>query len=93
MLDAFHDGDIPPPESPDRHQDGPAYRMGAIRETFEETGILLAKDREGKLVQLDQTERDRMRKKVHGSEVKFSEWLETVGCKADTGKNASHHRS
>ncbi|KAF4497347.1 NUDIX family hydrolase [Fusarium agapanthi] len=42
-LDPYHDGIIPAEESPERHHDGLAYRIGAIRETFEETGILLAK--------------------------------------------------
>ncbi|KAF7559243.1 hypothetical protein G7046_g4924 [Stylonectria norvegica] len=81
-LDAFHDGVIPAPDEPGRHVDGLAYRMGAVRETFEETGILLAK-KDGQLVDLPIEERDAARKKIHGNQVKFSDFLESVGAVAD----------
>ncbi|CAK7562555.1 MAG: hypothetical protein SEPTF4163_000403 [Sporothrix epigloea] len=43
-LSAFHEGsDIPAVESPGRHKDGPSYRIAAIRETFEESGVLMAR--------------------------------------------------
>lgn len=83
-LDAFHDGDIPAPDSQDRHRDGPAYRLGAIRECFEETGILLAK-KDGRLVDFTQEERDEARKKIHGSKIKFADWLKSIGAEADLG--------
>lgn len=83
-LDAFHDGDIPAPGTQDRHRDGPAYRLGAIRECFEETGILLAK-KDGRLVDLPQQERDEARKKIHGSQIKFADWLQLIGAEADLG--------
>jgi 8-oxo-dGTP pyrophosphatase MutT (NUDIX family) len=83
-LDAFHDGAIPEPDSPERHVDGAAYRMGAIRETFEETGILLA-TKDGALVNLSAEQRDEARKKIHGNKVKFGEFLESIGAVADTG--------
>ncbi|GAB0142200.1 hypothetical protein EsHS_00002760 [Epichloe bromicola] len=63
-LDPFHDGRVPAPGSPERHRDGPAYRMGAIRETFEETGILLA-TRDGALVNLSAEEKDEARRNIH----------------------------
>lgn len=87
-LDPFHDGSIPAVDAPDRHQDGPSYRIGAIRETFEETGILLAKrkDGSGELVSLEAAERDEARKKIHGNQVKFTDWVESVGGVLDTGK-------
>lgn len=46
-LSPFHEGalPLPPAGSPDRHRDSPAYRLAAIRETFEESGILLARRR------------------------------------------------
>ncbi|KAF1955091.1 hypothetical protein CC80DRAFT_549807 [Byssothecium circinans] len=87
-LSAFHDGPIPLISSPDRHQDGPAYRLAAIRETFEESGILLAKSkRTGKLVsaeELGDTEREEGRRAVHKGEVRFGELLERWGLVADT---------
>ena len=86
-LDAFHDGDIPAVDSPERHQDGLAYRIGAIRETFEETGILLAKkkDGSGELVSLENGDREAARKKIHGNQVKFAEWVDSIGGIPDTG--------
>ncbi|CAM1504427.1 Fc.00g020180.m01.CDS01 [Cosmosporella sp. VM-42] len=81
-LDEFHDGVIPPADSPERHQDGPAYRLGAIRETFEETGILLAK-KDGVLVNLPVEERDAARKKIYGKQVKFQDWLDSLGATPD----------
>lgn len=83
-LDPFHEGDIPGPESEERHRDGPAYRMGAIRETFEETGILLA-TKDGALVSLSAEQRDEARKNIHGNKVKFGEFLKSIGAVADTG--------
>ncbi|EFY99161.1 NUDIX domain protein [Metarhizium robertsii] len=85
-LDPLHDvddGDIPGPESAERHRDGPAYRMGAIRETFEETGILLA-TKNGALVNLSAEQRDEARKNIHGNKVKFGDFLKSIGAVADT---------
>uniref|UniRef100_A0A4E9DYZ6 Nudix hydrolase domain-containing protein n=1 Tax=Gibberella zeae TaxID=5518 RepID=A0A4E9DYZ6_GIBZA len=81
-LDPYHDGAIPDEGSPERHQDGLAYRIGAIRETFEETGILLAR-KNNELVNLDVKDRDAARKMIHGNQVKFLEWLESVGAEPD----------
>lgn len=83
-LDAFHDGEIPAPGAEDRHVDGPAYRLGAIRECFEETGILLA-NKDGRLVDLPQQERDEARKKIHGSQIKFADYLKSIGAEPDLG--------
>lgn len=84
-LDAFHDGDIPPADSPQRHEDGAAYRMGAIRECFEETGILLAK-RNGSLVELSVANRDAARKRIHGNHITFGDWAKSVDAVPDLGK-------
>ncbi|KND91035.1 Nucleoside diphosphate-linked moiety X motif 19, mitochondrial [Tolypocladium ophioglossoides CBS 100239] len=82
-LDPFHDGEVPAPDAPGRHQDGPAYRLGAVRECFEETGILLAR-RGGALLDLPVEQRDEMRKKIHANEVSFGEWVESLGGVPDT---------
>lgn len=84
-VDPFHDGDVPPEGNPDRHRDGLAYRLCAIRETFEESGILLAK-KDGQLVQVPEKEREEARKQIHSRKVKFGDWLDSIGAKADTGK-------
>ncbi|EEY23840.1 conserved hypothetical protein [Verticillium alfalfae VaMs.102] len=82
-LDAFHDGDIPAEHAEERHVDGPAYRIGAIRECFEETGILLARRKGAKsdaaLVSLPNGNREAARKQIHGNHVRFSDWAESVG--------------
>ncbi|KAM3483109.1 hypothetical protein MY8738_003424 [Beauveria namnaoensis] len=82
-VDPFHDGDVPPEGDPDKHRDGPAYRLCAIRETFEESGILLAK-KDGKLVQLPEKEREDARKQIHSRNIKFGDWLASIGATADT---------
>lgn len=84
-LSAKHDGEIPAPDSPLRHEDGEAYRLAAIRETFEESGILLAKNKKtGRLLtELGDMEREEGRKAVHGGKVKFIEWLAEKGGVAD----------
>ncbi|KAG6059393.1 hypothetical protein E4U17_006383 [Claviceps sp. LM77 group G4] len=82
-LDAFHDGKIPAVDSPERHRDGAAYRLGAIRETFEETGILLA-IKNGALVTLSTEQRDEARSNIHGNKVRFGDFLTSIGAVADT---------
>lgn len=74
-------------DSPERHKDGLAYRIGAIRETFEETGILLAKKKHGsgELVSLENVDREAARKKIHNNQVKFTDWVDSVGGIPDTG--------
>ncbi|ROT39507.1 hypothetical protein SODALDRAFT_377462 [Sodiomyces alkalinus F11] len=97
-LDSYQDGTIPPADSLERHQDGPAYRLGAIRECFEESGILLATRKNATkkddvsstananadaddrvLVSLSPTERDAARKRIHANEVRFADWVASVG--------------
>ncbi|KAF2006317.1 hypothetical protein P154DRAFT_529989 [Amniculicola lignicola CBS 123094] len=77
-LSPEHDGPVPDVDDPARHQDGPAYRMAAIRETFEECGILLATSKKtGKLfTDVSDEEREEGRRAVHGGTVKFGELLE-----------------
>ena len=70
---------------PGRHQDGPAYRLAAIRETFEECGILLAKSKTtGRLfTNISDEERERGRRAVHSGTVKFTDLLEKWGALPD----------
>lgn len=68
----------------DRHVDSSTYRQAAIRETFEESGILLARDSEtGALIQIDQATCNAGRKAVHRGDVKFTEWLKERGAVPD----------
>ncbi|KAI0409826.1 hypothetical protein F4802DRAFT_542229 [Xylaria palmicola] len=85
-LSEFHDGAVPPSGDLKRHVDSLAYRLGAIRETFEESGILLAREgsRDGPLLNLPTSERDKARKAIYENEITFGKWLETVGGVADT---------
>ncbi|OJJ35497.1 hypothetical protein ASPWEDRAFT_40698 [Aspergillus wentii DTO 134E9] len=70
------DGDCPPAEDFKRHDDSPAYRRAAIRELFEESGILLAKDRvSGKMLAVGEEERESGRRLIHQQEISFDEWL------------------
>lgn len=89
-LSKFHE-DVPSETSPYRHRDCAAYRLGAIRETFEEAGILLAKKRgkEDRLIKLTDGESDEARKKIHGNKVKFTEWVESIGGVPDVGEYMS----
>ena len=70
------DGPCPPPEDPARHDDAPHYRKAAIRELFEESGILLAKDaNSGKMLFVDEAAREQGRKLIHQNKITFDEWL------------------
>jgi 8-oxo-dGTP pyrophosphatase MutT (NUDIX family) len=80
-LDSFHDGDIPTVDSPDRHRDCLPYRLAAIRECFEESGILLTKNP----VSLTQEERDKARRRIHANDISFGEYLKSIDAEADTG--------
>jgi hypothetical protein len=85
-LSALQDGEIPAPKDPGRHIDGPAYRLGAIRECFEESGILLAKKNDGSdsLLEVGEAERERARKEIHAGKLKFPDWVKQQGGVVDT---------
>ncbi|EAT91917.1 hypothetical protein SNOG_00422 [Parastagonospora nodorum SN15] len=85
-LSKTHDGKIPDVNDPGRHQDGPAYRIAAIRETFEESGILLAKSKKtGKLfTDISDGEREEGRRAIHAGKTKFANLLENWGATPDT---------
>ncbi|KAI1446002.1 hypothetical protein F5Y02DRAFT_417611 [Annulohypoxylon stygium] len=85
-LSNFHDGTVPGADDLTRHEDSIPYRLGAIRETFEESGILIARE-EGaseNSLNVSSEERNRARKAVYKNEVHFVEWLQTAGGVADT---------
>ncbi|KAH6639257.1 hypothetical protein C7974DRAFT_330404, partial [Boeremia exigua] len=85
-LSKTHDGPIPDVNDAGRHQDGPAYRLAAIRETFEECGILLAKSKTtGKLfTAISDADREQGRRAVHSGSVRFTDLLEQWGAAPDT---------
>lgn len=61
----------------------PAYRLAAIRETFEESGILLAK-KNGKLfTDISDAEREAGRRAVHAGEMLFPALCRKWGCEPD----------
>ncbi|KAF1982544.1 hypothetical protein K402DRAFT_397450 [Aulographum hederae CBS 113979] len=83
-VSTYHDGEPPAPDHPNRHEDGEVYRYAAIRETFEESGILLAKNNGfGRLIEVEDGEREAGRKLVHKNEVPFKTWLAKKGGRAD----------
>lgn len=85
-VSVMHDGELPLPEDPLRHQDIEQYRLAAIRETFEESGILLAKNNGfGRLIEVSEEERIEGRRLVHSGEVEFKKWLSGKGGRADIG--------
>lgn len=79
---------MPAPGSPERHRDGRAYRLGAIRETFEESGILLARAGRGKgapLLDVPEDVRERARKDIYENRITFTDWLASLGGVPDVG--------
>jgi 8-oxo-dGTP pyrophosphatase MutT (NUDIX family) len=83
-VSTFHDGAAPEPSSPARHEDSEVYRLAAIRETFEESGILLAKNNEfGRLIEVPDDDREAGRKAVHANEIKFTSWVSRKGGRPD----------
>jgi 8-oxo-dGTP pyrophosphatase MutT (NUDIX family) len=61
--------------------------MAAIRETFEESGIILARNSGfGRLIEVPEAEREEGRRQVHSNKIKFESWLAGKGGKADVGK-------
>lgn len=73
------DGPLPESDSdPARHRDSIAYRTGAIRELFEESGVLLARESDAPnqpLLSLDPDVRLAGRNNVHGGKISFHSWL------------------
>ena len=81
----LQDGALPPPSDFRCHEDSLPYRQAAIRECFEESGILLAhpENDTSSLIELsDQLRHDR-RKAVHAQETSFSDFLARLGATTD----------
>ncbi|ROV94334.1 hypothetical protein VMCG_08659 [Cytospora schulzeri] len=66
-ISPFHESGcpLPPPGSPDRHRDSPAYRLAAIRETFEDNPLLT----------VPEADREEARRQVHGDVLNFQDWV------------------
>ncbi|RAO70252.1 uncharacterized protein BHQ10_006264 [Talaromyces amestolkiae] len=85
-ISVRHDGEFTvSPEDPRRHYDAINYRRAAIRELFEESGILLARDvtNPRKLVHVDEAEREKGRHDIHSNKIGFEEWLKRQNSKAE----------
>lgn len=77
------DGPLPStPTDIRRHLDSLAYRTGAIRELFEETGILLARASSSSppnsLLHVSRSARAAGRLAVHTAQIAFSAWLASI---------------
>lgn len=81
------DGELPPINDIRRHEDSKTYRMSAIRECFEESGILLAKNNEkpGHLLTLTDAEREDGRHAIHQNQIDFKKWVAQLGGTPDLG--------
>lgn len=81
------DGEIPPITDVRIHDDSRPYRMAAIRECFEESGILLARGRNNpnELLILSDEDREQGRRAVHQDKVDFQAWVEQRGGTPDIG--------
>ncbi|OIW23928.1 hypothetical protein CONLIGDRAFT_686144 [Coniochaeta ligniaria NRRL 30616] len=83
-LSSFHEGPIPDVDSPARHVDGEPYRLAAVRETFEESGILLAlRQDDDRLLHVPADVLEDGRKKVHSGQVRFGAWVASLGGSLD----------
>ncbi|KAF1966705.1 hypothetical protein BU23DRAFT_584262 [Bimuria novae-zelandiae CBS 107.79] len=80
-LSPEHDGPTPPITDTDPHHS--AYKLAAIRETFEESGILLAKKNGRLFTEISEAEREKGRRAVHAGTTLFPDLLKKWGCQAD----------
>lgn len=79
------DGALPSsPTDINRHIDSIAYRTGAIRELFEETGILLARSSRSapSLLAVSREQRQAGRHAVHSHQTDFQSWLRSISADA-----------
>ncbi|OAX78590.1 hypothetical protein ACJ72_07101 [Emergomyces africanus] len=73
------DGEFPPAGHPDSHDEGPHYRRAAIRELFEESGILLAKNKTtGQMIHVNVDQREIGRHAIHKNKITFNQWLKSI---------------
>lgn len=86
-VSTYHDGEVAAQDSSLRHEDSDVYRMAAIRETFEESGILLARNNGfGRLIEVPEKDREEGRHAIHANELPFTKWLAGKGGRADIGE-------
>lgn len=81
-----HDGRVPDASTDlaAHHADNDVYRRAAIRETFEESGILLARNNGfGRLIEVDMATREAGRRAIHSNQIPFERWLAQQGGRAD----------
>jgi len=78
------------------HNDSEAYKLAAIRELFEETGLLLVQ-RKGNTklesVFMKDEERDRARLNVHNNNLNFGGWLDAQDLGPATGMLLQCHKN
>ena len=86
-LESEQDGEIPGPEDAMRHEDSMVYRLAAIRECFEESGILLAKKlgSSSELIKLSDELLGEGRRSIYENKVGFKDWVAQHGGYPDTG--------
>ena len=83
------DGDFPPLGHPDSHDEGTHYRRAAIRELFEESGILLARNKHtGQMIHINLEDREKGRHAIYKNQITFNEWLKSQNeaAEPDTGQ-------
>lgn len=82
------DGAVSAAHDASRHVDSLAYRRAAVRECFEESGVLLALSEAGggrTLLRVGELERERARREVYAGKLRFEEWVRERGGFVDTG--------
>lgn len=90
---ATHDGEIPGVDDEARHRDGEVYRWAAIRECFEESGLLLARKKgQDGLVSVPEEQREKARKDVHAGTRRFKDVLVEWDAEADLGMSELKYR-
>lgn len=76
------DGHVPA-SGKERHIDNLAYRTGGIRELFEESGVLLAKENGSPgLLEVSDADRIQGRKDTHSHKIAFADWLKNQSPRA-----------
>lgn len=84
-LSAAQDGPVPAVDEPGRHRDSKVYRNAAIRECFEECGIILARNGAGQILEVADDTRHAGRQAIHANKVKFLDWVREQGGEPDIG--------
>lgn len=90
-VSSTQDGLLPSADTPElHHADSKVYRLAAVRETFEETGLLLAKSIAGHVSStpnITTDERANARREIHNGKLNFCDWLRRHECEPDIGQS------